>query len=171
MSFCRPLGLIAACLIMAACAAPSAGAPPELRVVAANLGDTVTVEASAEALLIDVQSPRGVGAATVELLAGDLPTTARVRLHLAGLEEFRLSYGTTEIIAGLGPGGELLQRLVDPNTGEQPISPDSPYWMPVSQEAPQADSPAPAPIIVTLPPDLIQGRHRSFTIHWVDFYR
>jgi len=173
------LGLLLAGFLMAGCAAPP-GAPgtdaPVFSVSTAGEGNAVTVNASEETAIVEVRSQSGIGAASIELVSGTLPANFVVRLHLQGLEEFRLTYEGMAIAASVSSSGypDIFQSVRSPEAGERPIAPDSPFWMNIGIVSEAATPRIPLDqgyFEITLPEAFRREGRRSFTIHWIDFYR
>lgn len=148
-----------------------AAKPAENHLVWSQAGQTAVV---------DLYSQRGIGQAALQWIAGDYPTQIVLRLHLAGLEQLRLTYGRTSItlsVASMGPFTvrQELTLFNDAPTTQQ-LTPDSPYWMPTSLDGPEVKQEQPIPlrngwIKVELPPHLLQTRPPRIMLEWVDFYR
>lgn len=185
----RALGLLAACILLAGGAAMpgarKASAPfstvaqsdeNRLKVKAEGEGNSLTLKAEGEAVIVDVHSRSGIGSATVEHVSGPLPEKIVVRLHLKGLEEFRLSYDRTVITARVSSsdGRNIVQSVDPPGGDERPIAPDSPFRMEVKIASDQVAPRIPleqGSFEITLPKDVLGKGRRSFSIRWVDFYR
>lgn len=172
-------GLLLVCLLTAGCATlPAAPAiqPPVFTVTAAGEGDEVTVSLEGETAIIDVHSQSGIGQATVELVSGEMPQKIILRLHLKGLERFRLAYDQTVITAQVSStgGGAMVQTVVSPNGEETPIASDSPFWLDsriVSDQTPPTIPLDQGYFELSLPQDFLTAGHRAFTMRWIDFYR
>ena len=135
-------------------------------VAAEGEGNQLTVSVEGETVVLDVHSQRGIGNATVELTSGAPPKNIVIRLHLKGLEEFRLSYGQRVIAAQVSSGdNSIAQSVVSPNGDEQAITNDSLFWMNIGIVAGQGY------FEIRLPKDVLREGRRSFAIRWVDFYR
>ena len=167
------------CILLAGCAAPR-GAPntpaPVFAVAAEGDGNEVTASAEDGTLVVDVHSRSGIGSASVEHAAGTFPETIVVRLHLRGLEEFRLSYDDTTITASVSSGDSrsVFQNATQPGEGERPITPGSPFWMDVRIVTDRATPHIPLDqgyFEITLPKGFLREEQRSFSIRWIDFYR
>jgi hypothetical protein len=133
-------------------------------------GNRLALMVEAERARFDVFSERGIGRAHVQWLSAAYPTEVIIRLHLRALEGFSLTYGATTIQLALPHGGDgaPLQNLSSDATGaEQPISPDSPYWLATSI----VGSGAEGYLEVALPADFFAQRQTQFSMQWVDFYR
>jgi hypothetical protein len=177
--------LLAAILLLAGCGAPDGtGAPdggPETRppvftAAAEGDGNELKVSVEGETVVVDVQSRSGIGAATVELASGTPPETIVVRLHVNGLESFRLSYEQTAIAAAVSSGDSrsMLQEVSSPDGGTSPLTSDSPLWLDIRAVSAQATPTIPLQegyFEIRLPKGLLSDRQRSFTIRWIDFYR
>ena len=173
------VGLLGACILLAGCAAPP-GAPetpiPVFNVAAEGDGNELTMSAEGETVLVDVQSQSGIGSATIELVSGTFPPNIVLRLHMKGLEEFRLSYDETTITASVSSrdSGSVIQSVTSPEEGERPITPDSPSWLDIAIVSDPATPHIPLDqgyFEITLPKGLLTGADSSFSIQWIDFYR
>lgn len=164
-------------LLLAGCGGSpgAAGVPaPIFRARAEGDGNAVSISASGDTAIVEVQSSGGIGAATIELVAGTPPTNLVVRLHLRGLEAFRLAYEQTVVVAEVpsGDSRSASQHVELPDGGTRPIAPDSPLWLDIRVVSAQA---APAPqqgyFEIRLPRGLLHDQQRAFALRWIDFYR
>ncbi|MFN8475195.1 MAG: hypothetical protein U0822_23635 [Anaerolineae bacterium] len=135
---------------------------------------TTTIEG--DTAIVDIRSPRGIGGATVDLGAQAVKRVV-LRLHLKGLEELRFQYGDTVVKVSLPSYGppEPRESVATTAQSEQPIGPNSTYWMKVTI-VPESGAAARIPlesgyIEVEAPPAFFQSGATSFTTSWVDFYR
>ena len=150
--------------------------PHRLTVTAEGKGNELVVSHEGGTAIIDVRSRSGIGKATVKLVAGTLPQTIVLRLHLKGLEEFHLSYDRTVITARVSSGdsGGVCESVDSPGGDERPITRESLFWMEVEVVSDQASSRIPLDrgyIKITLPKNFLPEDSRSFSIRWIDFYR
>ena len=160
--------------------------PPEstaaATVTVANAQDQVTVFWEGERLIVDVESPGGIGQAAVELAGEPLPSSIVLRFHLAGLEHLEFTYAATTITVSLLSTGEhrVVEHVVGPGQSTpEPLTPDSVYWMEVtvspsdalSDQRSSVQRTTPTVIEVAVPADFFQGESRSFSLAWIDFYR
>ena len=114
--------------------------------------------------VIDIQSPSGIGKADIEFLSGNYPGQIVLRLHIEGLEGFKLTYGTTTLSASSpGTSEAVVQSLIQPDGAERAITPSSPLWMDIQREQEYFE--------IKLPNAMTQERPESFSFEWVDFYR
>lgn len=154
-------------------AAPTAPQPPVVRVTPKGSGNTADVSVSGAAVAVDLRSSGGIGGAMLVLAPGALPDSVVLRLHLAGLEELRISAGadTAVVRVSSAPDHAVTQQRIAPDGAEQPVPPDDPRWAP-TQITPGATPGAISLIAVTLPPDLsFTDNQRSLEVSWVDFFR
>lgn len=166
-------------LLLGACARSSLSTPtpqPVFHVTVADHSDEAQIKQGDNETVITIQSPNGIGSANIELGSGTMPETMIVRLHLTGLEEFRLISKQTTISASFSSAGVLTgnnQKSISAGE-ESPITPIHPYWLDIrivsDQETPDI------PLIqgyfeVELPKEFLQETGNSFEIQWVDFYR
>ena len=170
-------GLLLSCaalLLLGACGSTGAGRI-ELTVVPEKPGTRIDVSSAGGQAIVDIWSPEGIGGAQIELTSPGMPSQIVLRLHLRGLEELRLTYGNTAITASLSSTGDQAIHQQRSGAQEEALTETSPYWMPI-RLVPAEGAPAAIPleagyIEVEAPHDLIAGGQRSFSIHWIDFYR
>ncbi len=173
------LGLLAAILLLAGCGVPPGAAETQAAVFTAAAegdGNELKVSVEGETAVIDVRSRSGIGAATVELASGTPPETIVVRLHVNGLESFRLSYEQTVITAAISSSDSrsILQEVSLPDSDTSPLTSGSPLWLDIRAVSGQATPTIPLQqgyFEIRLPKQLLSDRQRSFAIRWIDFYR
>lgn len=187
----RRVSILGSCVaVMAAltaCASPSgpvtgptsataAAAATTIEVTAVKEGDRVDVQVVDGTATLDIASATGIGAAALEVVSGPYPTAVVFQLHLKGLEQFTLTYGTVTIhVAVAHDGSSQARQAMIQGGDEQPLTPASPYWMPVEVTTVSEDSDKtgqPERIYaLSAPPDFLQTQPRTFTINWIDFFR
>lgn len=148
------LGTVA--LLTAACtplpmATPVSPAQDEAAVTKINVTtddrsqiDVVPADAG---IRLDVTSESGIGSVGVTW-ENDSQTPVSLRLHLDGLEEFRFSYGMTEIVASISSSGDhqIRQSLVGDDGAQEPITPDSPFWLTIEPKNADGQSASSIPL-------------------------
>jgi hypothetical protein len=154
----------------------SAQEVPVFQVKAEGEGANATISIQDKTAVLDIHSRSGIGRVTIEHKSGRRPEKIVVRLHLKGLEEFRLSYERTVITARVSSSDSrnITQSVGPPGGDERPITPDSPHWMEikiVSDQSPPRIPLSQGSFEVTLPKDVLGQGRRSFSIRWIDFYR
>ena len=165
--------LLAACTLQPD---PSNGAYPQFSVTSSQPGDTVTITSEQDVSIIDINSPSGIGSARVDFVSGPFPQKIIARLHLKGLEEFRLLYADTVIIASASSGSAFNndnQRILLSGT-EESILPGQPLWMEIRVVSDQMAQNIPLEegyFEITFPQEFTEKAGTSFEIQWVDFFR
>ena len=112
------------------------------------------------AVIFDVKSGFGIGSGKIKLVEGKWPSTALLRLHLAGLEGFSISSGKKSMnrsdlnvrmldVKGNPVAGRYLLKSLGPNKSERIKG----YFE------------------VTVPASLLTPETKELQISWVDFYR
>jgi hypothetical protein len=170
------LGVLAAAVlaggVLAACAPPPEAVPatPEFQIATDKPDDVVTATIDGERLLVDVQSASGISSAGVRAADGKMPPAVLMRFHLRGLEQMTFAFGDAIVKLSVPSGGDrpVMQSVVEGGQ-ERPITPESPYWMEVTQTA--ADGSADSAFEVASPQAFSVSPTANFTIGWIDFYR
>jgi hypothetical protein len=148
---------------------------PVFQITTKNKDDQVSIQYQNGIAFIDVHSPAGIGSATFELESGPMPAEIILRLHLKGLEEFRLTSAQNNIAASVASSdaSNINQRIIAPES-ESPLLPNHPLWMQVEivSELPEKSIPLEEGYFkITIPKEFIQNAGNSFEIEWIDFYR
>jgi hypothetical protein len=147
---------------------------PVFSMQAKNSDDQITLQYQENTTLIEIKSPSGIGSAAFKLESGDLPERIVARLHLKGLEEFRLIAGQITLAVSV-PSREGLaaqnQRKIS-GASEQAIRSGDAFWSDIkivsgSQQTPLENG----YFEIILPKKFIQESGGSFEIHWIDFFR
>lgn len=154
--------------LLLSCGGVSAGAQPEepgFIVITKNTDDRVGIQYENGTSLIDIQSPTGIGDATFELESGTMPENMILRLHLKGLEQFRLSSAQDRIAASVsgGDAGQVESQALLSSGTESPLLPGNPLWMDIRLEEGYFE--------VIVPEEFIQNAGKTFEVEWIDFYR
>lgn len=123
---------------------------------------------------IDIQSPTGIGSASFELESGAMPQDITLRLHLKGLEGFRLSSARDQISASVsGEAANADTQTIRSSGTESPLSPGDPLWVEIEIVS-EAEKNIPLEegyFAVTVPQEFIWNAGNTFEIEWIDFYR
>ena len=148
---------------------------PVIEVDVRKDGDVVETAVVDNTAIFDIYSQIGIGDATVTLVNGEWPQTILFRVYLTGLEEFKFIYGNTEVYVSVSSSGEnVVLETVSQNGEAQPITKDSPYYMPIRIESENSEMGIPLDegyFEIETPSDFNTGDDDSFAISWVDFYR
>lgn len=153
----------------------SAPTPPPL-VTTANPEDAVTVATSEGVTVIDVVSPRGIGAAQVRFSPAQAHESLQVRFHLQGLEQATFDNGAMRLTLSVSshPPYAASQTLTSDGVTRQ-LGANDPLWATVTFASDTAATPTiPLPsgsFIVLLPPAFIDQDASELSLQWIDFYR
>lgn len=163
--------------LLASCAGLPARAQSGEPVFAAttkNKDDQVNIHYEDGIAFIDVLSPTGIGSATFALESGVMPGEIRLRLHLQGLEEFRLTSAETEISASVSGAGPHIEQKMITSGNETVLLPGNPLWMEIDIAPEDAAKNIPLQeghFEILLPEEFLREAGTSFEITWIDFYR
>jgi hypothetical protein len=137
----------------------------------------VEVRADKDKALFIVKSPFGISQAVVERVDESWPKVIVLRLHLKGLESFKVSNGKTTLdaAAGIQDGKPKVRQWKD---GKEDVSLDekSPLWMDIRILGADSKAAKALPLKdgyfeVTLPRAIFEGNPKTITVGWIDFYR
>ena len=171
-----PLTVILCSFLLVSCAGQSANAQagdPTFLISTKNKEDRVDVQFKDGVAVFDVYSPGGIGAATIQLETGSMPEQIIVRLHLMGLEEFRITSAGDGIKASVS-SSDPSKRNIHEIGSEMPILPVDPLWMQVDVVTAQSEKKIPLEdgyFEITVPRGFIRQAGDSFGVEWIDFYR
>jgi len=153
----------------------------KFEVVPKKEADRIEVSFEEQAAIFDIFSPGGIGSAEVKLASGALPEKILLRLHLKGLEEFRLTAGDKTLLTEVsGHGDNAVQESISNTSNDsedwQTIDPGSLYWMDIKVVDPEARPTPQIPLKngyfeVAVPSYFIKTNISAFSIRWIDFYR
>ena len=141
-----------------------------------NPDDQINIQQENGITTADIHSPTGIGSAKFELISGSMPEKVILRLHLTGLEEFRL-VSDQATVASSGSSGEMfniIDQRVIASGNEYSITPIDPLWTRVDIVSGQTNKKIPLEegyFEVTVPKEFIRSAGNSFEIEWIDFFR
>ena len=157
--------------------------PDPVEVLFKNRDDTANVEVRNEAdqpsvVTIDIRSPRGIGAATLERRAEHWPDVLIVRWRLRSLESLRVS------IEEVRYEGFVERETLKPHWSKQlgeekPIElhPKDSTWCEIKIAGGEETKPRTIPLSedqwleMRIPKDWIQNHPKTIRFDWVDFHR
>lgn len=155
---------------------PTAGeAASVIEVTPVKASDQVDVQVTAGTVTLDITSQTGIGGADVTMVSGPYPVGIVFQLFLKGLEQFTLAYDNTMIRVAVASDGtnQVWQSLIEDGV-EQPLTAESPYWLPVVITELAGTDPATLTektYMLSAPADLLQRQPSRFKIDWIDFFR
>ena len=141
-----------------------------------NLDDEINIQYENGVSIVDIHSPRGIGSAQLKLESSSMPERIILRLHLKGLEEFRLVSKQATIATSISSGGmfNITDQKVIASGNEYFLTPIDPLWMKIKIVSDQSNRKIPLEdgyFEITVPKEFIQSAGNSFEIQWIDFYR
>ena len=134
----------------------------------------VSVEVYPNQVVLDIESPRGIGGSIVELSTKMRPKRLLLRFHLRGLEELRFTYNErTTVVALASTGSREVREQLHQGGAERTLAPGDAHWMTVriGGSASTAAGPNDGVIDVEAPKEFLASGARRFTIEWVDYFR
>lgn len=150
---------------------------PPYRITTKHQADRVTVAAETDRTVITVRSPGGIGDATIERPDAEWPAKLLVRLHLRGLEELRISNGTTTLGISVASSSQTPPvRVWKGDRETSPLGPRDRLWIDVrmldEKRQPTKVIPLKAGWFeLALPPALLEPQPKAITLRWIDFHR
>lgn len=163
--------------ITASVVVASEGDQPRFKITTKKKDDTVEVQADKDRAVFVVKSPSGISQAVIKRRDEAWPRGVVLRLHLKGLESFRVSNGKVTLDAAVSAHeGKAKVRLWKDGKEDAPLDEKSPFWTDIrivggegkpARELPLKDG----YFEVTLPRAVFDGNPESITVNWIDFYR
>lgn len=137
--------------------------------------DRVEVKSEKDETVFSVRSPFGISNAVIERTGERWPEAVVLRLHLKGLENFRVTNGKVKLDGSVSSKNGKVRLWKD---GKEDASLDakSPLWMEIhsvggdgkpAQEIPLKDG----YFEMVLPQAFFEGNPKKITVAWIDFYR
>jgi hypothetical protein len=137
----------------------------------------VEVRADKDKTVFSVKSPFGISQAVIERQEDTWPKAVGLRLRLKGLESFRASNGKVRVDAAVSiREGKTQVRMWTDGKEDAPLDEKSLLWLDVrivggdgkpGRELPLKDG----YFDVVLPRAFFEGKPKSITLQWIDFYR
>lgn len=153
------------------------GQPTKFKVTTKKKDDAVEIRAEKDRTVFSVKCPSGIGQAVIAREGEDWPGSVVLRLHLKGLENFRVSNGTVALAAAVSGDGKALRVRVWQDAREgTPLDATSPLWMDVRPLTGDGKPAGGLPLKggsfeITLPKAFFAGNPKSIALRWIDFYR
>ena len=137
--------------------------------------DKVEVTVKNDKAVISIRSPFGISQTVIESTNGNWPDTVMLRLHLKGLENFKVSNGIITLEAAVSSQDSIV-RLWKDGKEDSPLDAKSPYWMEIRMVGNDGKPTTSIPVTdgyfeIQLPKALFEDNPKSITVNWIDFYR
>ena len=153
------------------------GQPARFKITTRRKEDGVEAKAEKDRAVFAVKSPFGISQAVIERVEDTWPKSVVLRLHLKGLESFRASNGKVRLGAAVSiREGKTQVRMWKDGKEDAPLDEKSPLWTDIrivggdgkpGRELPLKDG----YFDVVLPRAFFEGKPKSITLNWIDFYR
>ena len=166
-------------LLVVAVAVTTAAADnsPPFKITTKRDDDRVDVKAEKGKATFSTHSPFGISHAVIERTGETWPDAVVLRLHLMGLENFRVTSGKVKLEGSASlRDGKPLVRLWRDGKEDAPLDAKSPYWMEVRILDGDGEQAKEIPLKggyfeMALPKAMFEGNPKSITVNWIDFYR
>lgn len=139
--------------------------------------DKVIVSSDTKSTIFSIHSPLGIGQATIERTAALWPNMVTLRLHLKGLESFRVTHGDTTLEASVSSHHDNMRLRPWVNKKENELlNSGSKHWMEIRMVGNDGKTTNRIPLNngyfeMHLPMAIFEENPKSLTFHWIDFYR
>jgi len=149
----------------------------QFKITARRMDDDIQVHADKHKTVFSVRGPLGISKADIERLGNKWPDTVVLRLHLKGLESFRVSNGQVTLDATVSTDeGKPMVCLWKGGNENSLLDEKSPFWMDVRILAGDGKLARAIPVKdgyfeITLPRAFFDNNPKVVTVRWIDFYR
>lgn len=146
-----------------------------LRITTKRDSDKVEVTVEKDMAVISIRSPFGISHTVIERSGNDWPDNVMLRLHLKGLENFKVTNGTDTLDAAVSSQNAKVRLWKDGK--ENPLLDSKhPYWMEIRKVGKDGKPVKTIPLKdgffeMQLPKALFEDHPKSITVNWIDFYR
>ena len=146
---------------------------PQFKITTKRDNDKVEVNVEKDKTVVSVHSPFGISQAGIERTNEKWPDIVMLRLHLKGLETFKVTNGTVTLeSAGSGQG----ERQWKDGKEDSLLDVKSSFWMEMRMVGNDGKLATIIPLKdgyfeIKLPNALFEGNPKSITVNWIDFYR
>ena len=166
-------------LLVLALAATTAAAddPPPFKMTTKRADDRVDAKIEKGKATVSVQSPFGISQAVIERGGEKWPDAVVLRMHLKGLENFKVTNGKVKLEASASlQDGKAVIRLWKDGKEDALLDAKSPYWIEVRIVGGDGKQAKEIPLKggyfeLPLPRALFEGNPKAVTLSWIDFYR
>jgi hypothetical protein len=147
----------------------------QFRITTKRADDRVDVKVEKDRMVFSVRSPFGISQTVIESTNGNWSDTVMLRLHLKGLEHFKISNGVITLDAAVSSHDGKV-RLWKDGKEDSPLDAKSPYWTEIRMFSDDGKPTTNIPLTdgyfeIQLPKALLKDNPKSITVNWIDFYR
>ena len=165
--------VVIATILSMGCASAADDSP--FKITTKRDDDKVEVRVENGKTVISVHSPFGISQAIIERNEKNWPDTVMLRLHLKGLENFKVTIGKVTLEAAVSSQDGKV-RLWKDGKEDSPLDSKHPYWMEIRMVGKDGKPVKTIPLKdgyfeMQLPKALFEDNPKSITLNWIDFYR
>ena len=148
---------------------------PQFKIITKRDNDKVEVNVESDKAVFSVHSPFGISQTVIERADENWSDIVMLRLHLKGLENFKVSNGIITLEAAVSSQDSIV-RLWKDGKEDSPLDSKSPYWMEIRMVGHDGKPTTSIPVTdgyfeIQLPKAFFEDNPKSITVNWIDFYR
>jgi len=148
---------------------------PQFNITSKRIDDNVKVTIKNDHAVFSIHSPFGISQAVIERTGKKWPDAIVLRLHLKGLENFKVTNGTITLEATVSSQDGKVRQWKD-GKEDSLLDAESPYWMEIRLVGKDGKPVKTIPLDggyfeLQLPKALFKNNPKSITVNWIDFYR
>ena len=148
---------------------------PQFKITTKRADDKVEVKVEQDTTVFSVHSPFGISQTVIEPTDGNWPDIVMLRMHLKGLENFKVSNGIITLEAAVSSQNGHVRFQKD-GKEDSPLDSNSPYWTEIRMFSDDGKQATAIPLKdgyfeIQLPTALFEDNPQSLTVNWIDFYR
>jgi hypothetical protein len=165
--------IVVVALLSVGCAI--AAEDPQFKITTKRDNDKVEVKVEKDKTIFSVHSPFGISQTVIERTDENWSDIVMLRLHLKGLENFKVSTGKVSLEAAVSSQDSIV-RLWKDGKEDSPLDSKSPYWTEIRLVGNDGKPKNTIPLKdgdfeIQLPKALLEDNPQSLTVNWIDFYR
>lgn len=175
MAMLEYLVIVAAMAAVLSTGCTNAVNEPQFKITTKRASDKVEVKVESGKTIFSVHSPFGISQIVIERTEENWSDIVMLRLHLKGLENFKVSNGTITLEAAVS-SQDGKERLWKDGKEGSPLDARSPYWTEIGMVSDDGKPTTTIPLTegyfeIRLPTALFEDNPKSITVNWTDFYR
>jgi len=148
---------------------------PQFKITTKRDNDKVEIKVESDKAVFSVHSPFGIRQTVIERADENWSDIVMLRLHLKGLENFKVTNGDITIEAAVSSQDGKV-RLWKDGKEDSPLDAKSPYWTEIRMFSDDGKPTTSIPVTdgyfeIQLPKALFEDNPKSITVNWIDFYR
>ena len=148
---------------------------PQFKITTKRDNDEVKVKVEKDTTVVSVHSPFGISQAVIERTDENWSDIVMLRLHLKGLENFKVSNGIITLEEAVSSQDGKV-RIWKDGKEDSPLDAKSPYWTEIRMFGDDGKPMNTIPLKdgyfeIQLPKALFEDNPKSITVDWIDFYR